>query len=95
MTRVTSEHEYRTMSMRDAMLADRAQEEAHQFIVSPLCDDQESGAMRCRLQHLGRIALDNLPVDDELRVIGALLPHETVEHLLGTHVRIEIGRERA
>ena len=60
-----------------------------------LCDNEESGAKRGRLQHVRRIALHNPTVDGEIRVVSTLAFYGVIEHLRGTHIWIDIGGERA
>jgi hypothetical protein len=81
------------MSMRNAVLTDRTQEKSDQLAVSSLSDHEESSTMRSRFQDIRRIALHNSTVNREIWVFGTLSLNEMVEHLLGTHIRIKIGRE--
>ena len=91
---VVAKHKHRTVSMGDAVLTDRAQEEPDELAVSSLCHNEESGAMRGRFQHVRRVALHNPTLDGEIWVVSTLALYQMVEHLLGTHIRIEIGGER-
>ncbi len=83
------------MSMGGTVLADRAQEKTDQLSVSPLGNDKQSGTIGFRFQHGRRITLHNAAVNREVRVLGTLLFNQMVEHLFGTHARIEIRRERS
>ena len=78
------------MRMGDAVLADRAQEKADQLSVSSLGDHEQSGTIGCRFQDGRRVAFYDPTVDREIRVLGALVLDQMVEHLLGAHVRVEI-----
>jgi len=91
---VIAKHKHRTMSMGDAVPTHRAQQKPDQLAASPLRHDEESCAARYRFQYVRRIALYHPAVDGEIRVVGALALYETVEHLLGAHIRIEIGGGR-